>query len=323
MFSKLQINKNIFQSNIIQGPLAGYTNAPMRCLAWKYGKPAFCVTEMISACALAHGQKKTLQHYLFKDPGEGPLCFQLFGSNPSELAIAAKIVTDNGADLIDLNCGCPVKKVRAQNAGSSLLADPAKIYQLILAIKQNTHLPVSIKIRVEGNGKIKFHQELVKVIKDSGLDFLVVHGRHFNETYSSPVHYDQIQYFVEELKIPVIGNGNVFDKSSLQKMLATGCSGVMIGRAGIGQPWFTSKLLAEIKGEKFQIPTLKEIGKIFLEHVLLLNRLFNDEKLAILQIRKMTKQYTRGFENNRDFCIAVNSCENLPDLYVICDKYFI
>lgn len=319
---ELKLGAKIFSTNLIQGPLAGYTNSAMRYLIWKYGSPAFCCTEMISACALAHGQKKTIEHYLAKNPHEGPACFQLFGSDPQELAVATKIATDAGADLIDLNCGCPVRKVRMQNSGSSLLADPTKIYHLITAMKQNTPVPVSIKIRVEGNGKTKFHDEMIKVVNESGVDFLVVHGRHWNETYNMPVHYEQIQFFVEKVKVPVIGNGDVADINSLRKMLATGCSGVMIGRAGIGQPWLTKKLIAELNAEEFNVPTLKEIGGIFLDHVSLLVDLFGSEKLAILHIRKMTKQYTRGFENNKDFCIAVNSCESLRDLEKISRDYF-
>lgn len=322
MLHELKLANKIFPVNLIQAPLAGYTNSAMRFLVKKYGRAAFSCSEMISCNALAHNSKATITQYLEKNPSEGAVSMQLFGSEPNDLAIATKMLTDFGADLIDFNCGCPVKKVRSQNAGSSLLTEPILLAKLIQTMRNNTHLPISIKIRVAGNSINKFNAELVKVINDSGLDFLVVHGRHWNEAYNAAVHYDQIQYFVDELKIPVIGNGNVADKDSLQKMLATGCAGVMIGRAGIGQPWISKKLIAELNGENFIAPNLAAIGKIFLEHVNLLMQLFNSEKFAIMHIRKMTKQYTRGFKNNKDFCMAVNLCDNLENLEKICSNFF-
>ncbi len=142
--------------------------------------------------------------------------FQLSGTDPVELGEAVKRVTDYGADLVDLNCGCPVKKIRGRGAGSRLLTNPGLLYQLITAMKANTHLPVSIKIRVDIEAE-RFNDEVIKVIKDSGVDFVTVHGRHWTQHYETPCRYDAIQYFVENLAIPVIGNGDVACLASLKK----------------------------------------------------------------------------------------------------------
>jgi tRNA-dihydrouridine synthase B len=323
LIKPLQLGNKTFPINIIQGPLAGISCAPFRLLTWRYGKPAYSCTEMISCKTLLHQPTLALQRFVLKDPGEGPVCFQLSANNPAELAEATKRVTDYGADLIDLNCGCPVKKIRSKGAGSSLLTDSAKLYQLICAMKQNTHLPVSIKIRVEGASDEKFNKEVAKIVSDAGADFLVVHGRHWTEYYETPCRYDHIQFFVEELKIPVIGNGDIADVDSLKKMLATGCAGVMIARAGVGQPWLIQELISEMNQEKFVMPPLKEIGSIFIEHVERLITLLGDEKFSILQARKFAKYYARSLTGKTEFCAAVNACGDLQSLKDICAQYFI
>ncbi|CAN5265598.1 tRNA-dihydrouridine synthase family protein [soil metagenome] len=322
MIKPLQLGNKIFPINIIQGPLAGVSCAPFRFLTWKYGKPAFSCTEMISCNTLIHQPSRTQQRFVNKHPQEGPVCFQLAATTPAELAEASKKVTAFGADLIDLNCGCPVKKIRGKGAGSRLLMDATRLYHLITAMKQNTHVPVSIKIRVDGHSNDRFNSEIAKVVSDAGADFLVVHGRHWTEHYETPCNYQQIQYFVEELTIPVIGNGDVACIDSLKKMFATGCAGVMIGRAGVGQPWLIAKLTAAMQNQHFIPPTAVEVGAIFLDHVLQLVELLGNEKQAILQARKITKYYARGYNQRLEFCEAINACENLESFTRVCGNYF-
>jgi tRNA-dihydrouridine synthase B len=278
---------------------------------------------MISCNALEHQPKLSHRRYIEKDPKEGPVCFQIFGNDPEKIGNATKMVTDFGADLIDLNCGCPVKKVRRQGAGSKLLTDPTTLYKLLVAMKKNTHLPIAAKIRIENNGRDKFHNEIVKAINDAGVDFLVVHGRHWNDTYKTPCNYEHIKFFVNELKIPVIGNGDVACIDSLKKMLATGCAGAMIARAGVGQPWLIQKLTAQMNDQEFTPPTRKEIGDIFIRHIELLEKLVESEKFAVLNARKIAGPYTQGLENKKDFCTAVNACDNLQELKDICSQFFI
>ena len=322
MITPLSLGNKTFPVNLIQGPLAGFSCSPFRVLTWRYSKPAFTCTEMISCKALCQQPKVSQKRYLEKNPHEGPVCFQLFGNDPKELSEATKIVTDFGADLLDLNCGCPVKKVRSQGAGSALLANPTKIYHLINSMKQNTHIPVSIKIRVDAESKDKYNSEIAKVVAESGVDFLVVHGRHWTNGYNIPCNYEQIQFFVDALKIPVIGNGDVACINSLKKMLATGCTGAMIGRAGIGQPWLIGKLIAEMNNESFSLPTPKEIGVAFLEQVQLLIKLFDNEKFAIIHARKLASCYAKRLPQRGEFSSLVNKCENLEDLKLICGQYF-
>jgi tRNA-dihydrouridine synthase B len=318
----IKLGNQIFHTNIIQGPLAGVSCAPFRLLTHEYGKPAFSCTEMISCKTLLHQPDTSLRRFIEIDPGEGPVCFQLSSADPHELAEVVKQVTGYGANLIDLNCGCPVKKIRKKGAGSGLLTNPSQIYALITAMKQNTHVPVSIKIRVEGNSGDKFNAEIAQAVVDAGADFLIVHGRHWTEKYNVACHYDDIQFFVETLNIPVIGNGDIADIISLKKMFETGCAGVMIARAGVGQPWLTQKLTAEMKGEIFLPPSITEIGQIFLRHARGLIALFNAEKFAILQVRSFAKYYARVLTDREKFCVAMNGCKSYDELELIVQAFF-
>ncbi|MBV8803211.1 MAG: tRNA-dihydrouridine synthase family protein [Gammaproteobacteria bacterium] len=321
-FIMLALGKTTFPVNIIQGPLAGVSCAPFRKLTWRYSKPAFSCTEMISCKTLLYQSAFSQKRFTKIDPEEGPVCFQLAGNNPQELAEATKIVTTLGANLIDLNCGCPVKKIRRKGAGSSLLANTSLLYQLIKAMKDNTHVPISIKIRIDGNSDDAFNRNIATVIEDAGANFLVVHGRHWTENYETPCHYSDIAFFVNELNIPVIGNGDISCLTSLKKMLATGCAGVMISRAGVGQPWLIRQLIEEMQENIFLLPSNKEIGSIFVEHVTELAELLGNEMFAIIQARKLAKYYARRLETKTLFCTMINNCKNLPDLINICMQHF-
>ena len=322
MIRELTIGNQTYPTNLIQGPLAGISCAPFRRPIWQHSQPAFVYTEMISCKTILHQPTAALNRFIKIDPTEGPACFQLSSSNSAELAEATKRVTDYGARLIDLNCGCPVKKIRSRGAGSSLLMEPTKLYQLITAMKNNTHLPVSIKIRVEGGSGDMFNAEVARVVAEAGADFLVVHGRHWTEHYETPCDYNEIQFFVEQLTIPVIGNGDTRCIASLKKMFATGCAGVMIARAGVGQPWLIAQLTAEMRGETFALPASTQIGHLFVEHVTELIELLGSEKFAIFQARKFAKYYGRQLTHRAEFCEKINKCSELIHLKEICVDYF-
>lgn len=317
----LLLGNTRFENNLIQGPLAGVSCAPFRYLTWQYSKPAFSCSEMISCKTLNHQPAFMQKRYVYKDPNEGPVCFQLSANNLQELAEAVQRATAYGADLIDLNCGCPVKKIRSRGAGSALLTQPSLIYQLIRTMKQNTHLPISIKIRVEHPNE-KFNHDLAKAINDAQADFLIVHGRHWTEHYETPCRHDQIAFFVNEMSMPVIGNGDIHCIESLKCMFETGCAGIMIARAGVGQPWLIAKLIAELQGNKFKPPTTQEIGQIFVEHVTRLISLLDNEKFAILQARKLAKYYARPIQNRTAFCEKLNECQDMNTLTQLVFNYF-
>lgn len=308
--------------HLIQGPLAGVSNTPFRELVWTYSQPSYACTEMISCKTVIHDPEFIQQRFINRSPLEKNLCVQLSGDNPAEVGEAVKRVTDWGADLIDLNCGCPKKKIRSKGTGSKLLSSPQKLFQLITAMKQNTHLPVSVKIRVDSDSGDQFNGMIATVVEEAGADMLVVHGRHWTQQYDVPCNYDEIRFFVERLKIPVIGNGDVACIDSLKQMLATGCAGAMIGRAGVGQPWLIKQLQTELVDERFVKPDLSEIGQIFLTHVENLITLLDSEKFAILQARTFIKYYARDIEDKTQLCKLANQCESFDELKQIVEGFF-
>lgn len=257
-----------------------------------------------------------------KSSHEGPVCFQLSSRDPQELAIATRIATDYGADYIDLNCGCPKKKIRSKRTGSHLLSEPSHLYQLMRAMKLNTDKPVSIKIRVDARSDDRFNENIANAAMDAGIDTITVHGRHWTEGYDVACSYDDIRFFVETLPIPVIGNGDVACIDSLKKMLNTGCAGVMIGRAGVGQPWLIAQLQHQFAGMPFTAPTLPEVGEIFFAHLEGLCAFMQTEKYAIIQARNFAKYYARNMPQKALFCEAMQTCESLNDVAMICRQFF-
>jgi len=317
----LKIGSLEIRNNLIQGPLAGYSCAPFRKLVQRFGAPAYCTTEMISAKDLAHKATK-LKRYIWKDPAEGLLCYQLSGHEPNDMAKASQIVTEAGADLIDINCGCPVTKIRSKGAGSRLLAQPEKIAQLIEAIKQNTHLPVTVKIRIDSYSGDNNNLRVAKAVESAGADLLIVHGRHWSEKYDTPCNLQQIAEIVAHCNIPVIANGDVKDLESLSRtFLKTGCAGIMIARASVGKPWLFSQLQAESAAKPFVQPSLSQVGAVFIEHIQALAEL-ETAYLAVLQARKLAKYYAGGLFESSLLQQTLNQCQNLAEVEAIIKVHF-
>lgn len=320
MTLSLRIKNKLYACNLIQGPLAGVSCAPFREQIYEC---AFSYTEMISCKTLIHGSSALQRRFVTKAPNEAPVSYQLCANDPIELGLGTRIATDNGADLIDLNCGCPVKKIRQKKSGSHLLSDATKIYSLIRAMKNNTDRPVSIKIRVDANSDDRFNQDIANAVADAEADFITVHGRHWTQGYDVNCFYDDIRFFVKALNIPVIGNGDVECIDSLRRMLATGCKGVMIARAGMGQPWLIQQLLAQMQEMPYSIPTIETIGLLFIKHLIGLSELLRSEKFAIIQARTFAKYYARNLAHKQAFCAAFNQCENLTMARHIIQEYFV
>jgi tRNA-dihydrouridine synthase B len=287
----LVIGNLSFENNLIQGPLAGYSCAPFRRLFYRFQSPAYCCTEMISAQDLVKN-KNSKKRFIFRDPAEKYLCYQLGGYDIQYLRDAAKYAVDCGADLIDINCGCPKPKIRKKRMGSYLLNYPDHIAKIIETIKEVVSVPVTVKIRVMKPGNEKNNTlQTVKMITEAGADAIIVHGRHWLEDYTVPCHLEMIAEIVNSTKIPIIGNGDVGDVASLKKMFATTqCAGVMISRAGTGKPWIYEQIMMQAKGEEFTLPALSDVKSLFLEHIEKLIEIEN-EMIAFLQSRNIFRYY--------------------------------
>ncbi len=319
----LKIRNLVLENNLVQAPLAGYSSMPFRLLTWRWGRPGLLATEMISANAMKQGAPSQEQ-YLAKSPEEGPVLYQLWGADPEALGIATRMVTERGADAVDLNCGCPVRKVRAAGAGSKLMEDPLLIGRIVKAMRANTDLPLSIKIRVGPDATTRNAIEIAKIAESEGVDWLTVHGRHAKEAYGTPCRYDEIAKVVQAIKtIPVVGNGDVRDGNTAIAMFSrTGVAGAMVGRGCMGIPWSFKKIKDECAGVVFTPPDLPEIGKVILDHHDLLVDLIGDER-AIRHCRKLGSFYSKSFSGAREFRNQLNFCHTRDDLAGLITQYFV
>jgi nifR3 family TIM-barrel protein len=275
---------------------------------------------MISANALRQNPRAQAE-YLATSPEEGPVLFQVWGAEAEALGLAAALVEEHGAAAVDLNCGCPVRKVRAAGAGSRLLENPPLLGQLVREMRRRTRLPLSVKIRLgPGPGRLNA-VEVARVAEAEGVDWLTLHGRHAGESYGAPCRYDEIAKVVAAVRVPVVGNGDVRDGESAQRMFATGVAGVMLGRAAMGAPWVFAKVRAECAGERFVPPDLPAIGRIIMEHHDLLAQLLGSER-AIRHCRKLGAFYSRGFSGAREFRGRLSFCRDRAGLAGLVGEYF-
>ncbi|MCH9689292.1 MAG: tRNA-dihydrouridine synthase [Gammaproteobacteria bacterium] len=300
----MQIGNFQLSSQLIQAPLAGISCAPFRALFSLYEKPAYAVTEMISAHSILNHSNLN-PRYLAHDNQEGPWCIQLSGQDPSLIYDATQIATSYAPDLIDLNCGCPKPKIRAKGCGSALINMPEKLEAVMLAMRKATHLPLTAKIRVAGNTEDNAYLEAATIIEACGVDAIIVHGRHYSEKYDVEANYHQIRAIVERVKIPVIANGDVSDTHSMQTCLGmSGAAAIMVGRASIGKPWIFQNLLGDKK-----IPVRAEIFKLFQVHIDALAELERSNQVALFQGRRLLKWYFPDLDSNQ-----LASCYRIQDL---------
>jgi nifR3 family TIM-barrel protein len=229
------------KSKVLLAPMADITNLAFRIMCKDYGA-GLVSTELLSANALAKKNKLVLK--LAKtDKKERPVVAQLFSDNIDNFVKSAKILQKD-FDIIDLNFGCPAKRITEQGSGSALLKDPKKIGEIVKAVCENVGVPVTVKIRIGTNKKRINAVEVAKICESNGASAVIIHGRTVDQGYSGKVDLEIIKKVKQAVKIPVIGNGNITDGASAKKMLEeTGCDYVMIGRASIGNPFILRRLI--------------------------------------------------------------------------------
>ena len=232
---------------LIMAPLAGITNLPFRLLAKEEGCALVC-SEMISANGLAHKSAKTIK-MLASLPEEKPLSMQIFGSDPSVMAEAAEMLEAAGADILDINFGCSVRKVLKTGSGSALMKSPKNAEAVISAVRKSIKIPLTIKIRTGWEPSGRQALEIAKIAENSGADAIAVHPRTARQGFSGRADWSVIAAVKQSVKIPVIGNGDIIFPEDVLKMISeTGCDAVMIGRGAIGNPWIFSQANSLLNG---------------------------------------------------------------------------
>lgn len=232
----MKIDSLVIENPFVLAPLAGYTDLPFRLLCREYDAGLVC-SEMISSHGLAYGQKKTLD-MIKTTSAEQPISMQLFGSEPEIMAEAAAILSDHPVNIIDINMGCPVRKVIKKGAGAALIKNPRLAGEIISRVRDNSRHPVTVKIRIGWNHQEKNGVEFAKMAEDHGAQAIAVHGRTWTDGFSGEVDREMIGRIKKAVNVPVIGNGDILSYQQGREMMKeTGCDGVMIGRAALGCPW--------------------------------------------------------------------------------------
>lgn len=281
----LQIGSITLPHRLIQGPLAGFSCAPFRKTFNQFSPPAFCVSEMMSANDVLY-KHANQSRYIYRAPEEHILCYQIAGSDPAVMAKAASRLASLGASMIDINCGCPKPKIRKKGAGSALLENEERLYEIVAHVRAAISIPLTVKLRILGDER---DIELATKIEAQGADALIVHGRRFIDDYDMPCDYLKIQQIKAALKIPVIANGDISDKASLEKaVLKSQSDAYMISRAGTGKPWLYQALLNLNSDDPSM--SYQDLLDCFLMHLEGLKSL-ESEYQAVLQSRQLVRYY--------------------------------
>jgi len=316
----LQIGSLKLKNSLIMAPLAGITNLPFRLMVKKSGA-GLVTTEMVSAMGLAGSKKKTFK-YLQTDPEERPLAVQIFGSDPEVMGRAAEIVAEAGADIVDINMGCPAKKVLKTGSGGALLRSPERTRQIVSAVRRAISVPLTVKIRAGWNADEPVAVETARLIEDCGADAVTIHPRFVKQGFTGNADWTIIAEVKKHIGIPVIGNGDVFKPSlALDMKDQTACDGIMIGRGAIGNPWIFRQILELEKGLASREPELSERRAMIMEHFRHLSLVIGENRAAKM-MRGLLLWYTKGLPHSSRFRGTMTSIKDFETLVSALDQYF-
>ncbi|MDF2820795.1 MAG: tRNA-U20-dihydrouridine synthase [Clostridiales bacterium] len=317
----LKIGNIELQNNLILAPMAGVTDLPYRKICKEHGCGLVC-TEMVSAKAILYGNKNTIK-LLEIDEDERPVSLQLFGANPDIIAEMAAKVSEENIDIIDLNMGCPVPKVVNNGEGSALMKNPKLVEEILTKLVRASKKPVTVKFRKGFDDNLINAVEIAKIAEASGVAAVAVHGRTREQYYSGKADWNIIKQVKENIKIPVIGNGDVFTPEAAKNLIEfTGCDGIMVARGAQGNPWIFSRTIKYLEtGILMPEPTLHEIYQTMLTHAKMLVE-YKGEYTGVREMRKHASWYTKGLYNMAKFRKEINEAENLDQLLELFRKNF-
>ncbi len=313
----MQLGPYVLPNPWILAPMAGVSEMPFRVIARELGAGA-APTELVSAKGLLYGQTRTAR-YVTHAASEQPFWVQIFGGDADSMAEGAARAVELGAKIIDINMGCPVKKVTKNGAGSALLCDPQRAGSIVAAIAKRTGVPVTVKIRAGWDAATLNFRDMVKSVADAGAAAIAMHARTRAQGYSGKADWSLIAALVEASPIPVIGNGDAYTPDLARKMLAeTGCAAVMIGRGALGNPWIFEQLVRP--GAK--PPTAAERWLLVRRHLSDHIAFVGDELTALRRFRQHLMWYAHGLAGARAFRERATRIDDLPTLITACEEFY-
>ncbi|HEX4566356.1 MAG TPA: tRNA dihydrouridine synthase DusB [Vicinamibacterales bacterium] len=332
-------------------PMAGMTDTAFRRLVKRRGGCGLVVTEMVSSEGLVRGIDRTLEYAEYTEE-ERPVSIQIFGGDPEKMAAAAQIVEGMGADIVDVNMGCPVPKIAKHNAGCSLMREPEHAQSVVAAMTKAVRIPVTVKMRAGWDASDVNAPEMARRMQDAGAAAIAVHGRTAAQSYSGFSDWDLIARVASSVSIPVFGSGDCVEPSQLVDKLRDGrVSGVLVGRGALRNPWIFEQAAAVARGETARPITMAERGEFLLAYIemLLHERTGESEgfrhvapsrpqalspetahneaarghdRWVVNKLRALNSWYTKGIENGSHLRTAINSAESLDRLREVIAVFF-
>jgi nifR3 family TIM-barrel protein len=314
----MQIDNLQIEPNLILAPMAGITNLPFRVVC-RAGGAGMVWTEMISAKAFRYGDRRT-QDMGCIHPDEKPVAAQIFGRDPCEMASAARFLQDRGADLIDINMGCPVKKILKSGSGVQLMREPGLAATIVRDVVGSVSVPVTVKMRLGWSETDENFLELGKIFEDLGAAALILHPRTKLQGFSGKARWEAVAQLVGGVSIPVIGSGDVHTgEDAKRKIESTGCAALMIGRASLGKPWIFQTIHAYITGRKNHFTDIFR-PELVQTHMKLLTD-YMPGRSSVGHLRKHLAWYSRGFPNSAAFRREINGLTESGEIVALAREF--
>ena len=342
----LRIGNVVLPSPYVIAPMAGMTDTAFRRLVKRHGGCGLVVTEMVSSEGLVRGIDRTLEYAEYTEE-ERPVSIQIFGGDPEKMAAAAQIVEGMGADIVDVNMGCPVPKIAKHNAGCSLMREPGHAADVINAMAKAVKIPVTVKMRAGWNAHERNAPALARMVQDAGAAAVTIHGRTAEQSYAGSADWDLVARVADQLSIPVLGSGDCVEPQQIVERLANGVDGVLVGRGVLRNPWILAQAAAIAQGGSPDIVTSDMRRQFLIDYVeLLLNEHENEargfrhhapgrteptsvdqpargrDRWVINKVRALMSWYSKGVENGSHLRGRINTCNSLGALRDIIDEFF-
>ena len=309
-------------------PMAGMTDTAFRRLVKRHGGCGLVVTEMVSSEGLVRGIDRTLEYAEYTEE-ERPIAIQIFGGEPGTMAAAAQIVEGMGADIVDVNMGCPVPKIAKHNAGCSLMREPEHAASVIAAMTKAVKIPVTVKMRAGWNDEERNAPRLARLVEDAGAAAVTIHGRTAAQSYSGSADWTLVAEIAQTLSIPVLGSGDCVEPTDIVERMGMGVGGVLVGRGVLRNPWILAQAADVAAGNAPRPVSYQERGQFLLDYVDLLlqervdeARVASHDRWVINKVRALGSWYTKGLENGSHLRTAINGAETLTRLRDIVSHFF-
>jgi tRNA-dihydrouridine synthase B len=343
----MKIGSVALPSPFAVAPMAGMTDTAFRRLVKRHGGCGLVVTEMVSSEGLVRGIDRTLEYAEYTEE-ERPISIQIFGGDPQTMASAAQIVEAMGADIVDINMGCPVPKIAKHNAGCSLMREPAHAAAVVSAMARAVRIPVTVKMRAGWDESERNAPILARMVQDSGAAAVTIHGRTAAQSYTGSADWDLVERIAEALAIPVFGSGDCVDPETVVERWKRVGGGVLVGRGVLRNPWILAQAADLAAGRAPRAVTLADRGRFLSEYIELLrhervhepagfrhvapahaggaadgHRAIGHDRWVVNKVRALGAWYTKGLEGGARLRTAINSADSIDALHEIIDVFFL